>query len=278
MASCIDTRTAQYQASRVMSRHRDNVRTSTTTMSSNSTPLTLQSLQRYAVRQEELIESLLDTAPDYFQNPDLKVWTTFWESAWGKGAALERESVVRDPKRISDSLIPPDVVPPYCDGILKPKSLDDFWGGFGCKKFLIRHEYKEAEEFVCSVFSEEGMFSAAIVTGQTAIGLPPLLNHSGILGSFFREIGLPAFHALEPSRAPASHCATGRSREAHTLLPKGCEGAYAAKHRVCLRLTHVLGPPSCQDLGPCGHQFGFARTCSSPHSRSLLRCRNGISL
>ena len=192
-----------------------------TAMSSDPTPLTLESLQPYSTRQEELIETLL--AKDsrgshgfYFRTPEKHAWQRFWNSAWGKDLGVEEELVVGDLRLISQSLIFPDVVPSYCDVLPKPGTLDDCWGGFARRKFLIRDEYKEAEESVLSTFAEEGMISASNIMGQPGIGLPLfLLNHSGSLGSFFREISLPPFHSLAASRAQASHCATGRFQNPH---------------------------------------------------------------
>ena len=171
---------AQLQGSLRTSRYQ---RLPLTAMSSNSTPITLQSLQPYAAHQEELIEALLarDTQNFRFREPE-EAWTPFWESVWGKDLKFEKEQVVRDPHPISDSLILPDVVPPHCVLLPKPKTLDDCWKGFQLKKIFIRDEFKEAEEFVLSIFGEAKMYYDAVtITGQPEIGLP--LSYSAVLGS-----------------------------------------------------------------------------------------------
>jgi len=162
-----------------------------------SAPLTLQSLASYAAHQEELIRSLMEDNPgdNLFRDPKMKGWTTFWESCWGKPVGHEmEEKVVRGPAPISDSLIFPDVVPFVRRVVLKPTSLDNIWGGFRCKKFLIRHEYKEADEFLLSTFNDEGIFTAVIATGQPGIGLS--FSYQTIPGSEGLSLGKSVFLLL----------------------------------------------------------------------------------
>ena len=74
------------------------------------------------------------------------------------------------PHPIDDSFIFPDIVPPSCKVLPKPKTLDGCWGGFGCKKMLIRDEYKEAMDFILATLAEERTSNACIITGQPGIG------------------------------------------------------------------------------------------------------------
>lgn len=142
-------------------------------MSSDPTPLTMQSLQPYVDAQEEIIESLLRKGRQdhYFRDPNDEDWAQFWDSAWGKPVILEKEKVVRGTNPVDNSLILPNVVPPTCRVLPKPRALDAFWGDFDCKKFLIRDEYREAHHSILATFAKERAYSVFIVTGQPGIGL-----------------------------------------------------------------------------------------------------------
>jgi len=110
------------------------------TAMSNTTLLTLDSLQPYADAQEKLIESLLRKDPHNppFRNLGDEGWTRFWKSSWGNSMKIKKEDVVRDLRPIDDSLILPDVVPPSCHTVPKPETLEGCWAGFECKKMLFR--------------------------------------------------------------------------------------------------------------------------------------------
>jgi len=107
-------------------------------MSSNSTHFNLASLKAYVDAQEKIIETLLqkDTQNYRFRNPNKVDWTRFWTSVWGKPLEPKKEKVVRDLHPIDDHLILPDVVPPFCEVVPIPETLDACWGGFQCKKLL----------------------------------------------------------------------------------------------------------------------------------------------
>jgi hypothetical protein len=141
-------------------------------MSSDLNPTTLRSLQHYASRQTELIDSLLKKSPYLFRDPSNDDWLPFWTSAWGKDLdSLDTtEEVLRGPDPIDNSLILPDVVPDHRDVMLKPEKMVNCWR-FECEKIFIRPEYREAEEFVLSICGAPGKCDALIITGTLGTGL-----------------------------------------------------------------------------------------------------------
>jgi len=169
----------------IVRRHGIEATFSLTTMSSTSesTP-TLKSLQDYTSRQEERIESLMESPSEdyYLQETREETWKQLYYSAWGAdlGSLDKSEPVVRAPDAINNALILPDIVPINRNVMPKPHNLDDCWR-FECEKFLIRSEYKEAEGFVLSNFDPEQKVSNVVITGQPGIG-PPLF-YSVITGS-----------------------------------------------------------------------------------------------
>ena len=139
-------------------------------------PRTLECLRHYARFQEELIKPLLQDRTElgsHFRETDIQEWTQFHSSVWGKGPnSLDTtEPVIRGPDPISGSLIHPDVVPSDRSVMPKPDHLDSCWR-FTCEKFFIRPEYKEAEEFVISIFGAVQAVTVAglVISGQRGIG------------------------------------------------------------------------------------------------------------
>jgi len=245
---------------------------------SDPTPLTLRSLQPYAGAQEKIIESLLRKDPHnpHFRNLDDEDWTRFWNSAWGNPPIIEEEKVARDLHPIDDFLILPDVVPPFRKVLPKPENLDGCWAGFECEKMLIRQEYKEALEFVLATFAKERTFNASIITGQPGIGSSFFTQPFRDLRVFLRENRLLASCPLRASRAQASYYTADWSRGPRAFSQKRGEAAWAAQFWGCLCLIPVSRHPSPQDLGPCGRQPVFARTCWVPQNWPLLCRRSNI--
>jgi hypothetical protein len=170
----------------------------------SSTPVgltTLGSLQGYASRQTELIKSLSHTSSQNrepaFEDLNTGRWVQFHESTWGVNP-LEREENVTEPSPDVADLILPEIVPSRHVVLSKPKGLDNCWS-FDCRKFLVRSEYKEAEDFVLSTCGTT--CKALVVAGRPGIGSSLFCLHYGILGSFTRKI---RFSAPSP---PAASCA-----------------------------------------------------------------------
>ena len=162
----------------------DEVTFSLTTMSSSPNfTWTLQSLRGYASQQEENIKLVLDFDPwsPYLRETTDPSWKQFYSSAWGTDPDSfdKSEPAARGPDTVDDSLILPDVVPINRDVMSKPDHLDACWR-FECERFLIRPEYKEAEEFILSNFGPERAISNLMITDQPGIGLP---LYSPITGS-----------------------------------------------------------------------------------------------
>ena len=136
---------------------------------------TLESLQRYASHQTELIESPPLPKSRFRDLDDYDDWLQLHESTWGKDLDSfdKTEKVTRGPDVIDDSLILLDAVPPDCDMILKPEVTKDCWGfEREREKIPIRSEYKEAEEFaLCGA-----KLRALVVIGQPGIGPSPFCS------------------------------------------------------------------------------------------------------
>ena len=141
-----------------------------TAMSSDSNPShALKCLQRYARHQENLIQSLLQSEDDTLRRTTLKRWEELHSSAWGKDpdSLDETEPVIRGPDPIDNQSLLPDVVPSSRSVMSKPATLDNCWN-LRAKKYLIRSEYKEVEEYVLST---SGSAPGVVVTGRPGIGL-----------------------------------------------------------------------------------------------------------
>ena len=144
-------------------------------MSSDPSPLTLESLRQYVSGQMQLLIQLSDKAPPRFkfvEGPSAEDWEVLRREVWGKGLNHldTTEEVQRGPGAIIDDPgILPDGVPSRCDAMLKPEVLEDCWST-NCAKIFIRPEYKEAEEFAVSTCGAAIPYNAFVVSGQPGIG------------------------------------------------------------------------------------------------------------
>jgi hypothetical protein len=178
-------------------------------------PTTLRSLQRYASRQTELIESLLNPAypNSHFRDSTGQDWVSFWLSTWGNQdpdslgtrQKVERDSnskaTGKDNSDDEDDDEDYDEVPLECDVMIKPEAVDNCWH-FICEKFFVRSEFKEAEEFILSTCGIPMAPSILVVAGQVGIGLNlsprPLPGHN-------------IFHQENPPFSFESSCAVSHS-------------------------------------------------------------------
>ena len=136
---------------------------------------TLESLQRYASHQTELIESPPLLKSRFRDLDDYDDWLQLHESTWAKNLDSfdGTEKVTRGPDAIDDSLTLLDVVPPDYDTMLKSEVTKDCRSfERECEKIPIRSEYKEAEEFaLCGA-----KLRALVVIGQPGIGSSPFCS------------------------------------------------------------------------------------------------------
>ncbi|KAF9646282.1 hypothetical protein BDM02DRAFT_3271061 [Thelephora ganbajun] len=184
-------------------------------------PTTLRSLQRYAPRQTELIESLLDPSypNSHFRDPYSKHWVQFWLSAWDKDPdSLDvTEGFDRGPDATDEPIFldeDDNQLPPRRDVMLKSDIMDNCWL-FKCEKILIRSEYKEAEEFILSTRGAATVYDALLIVGDTGIGISPfclaITGSQGLssgrsvflLRTLLRRLALklPTALQIEPNRA-----------------------------------------------------------------------------
>jgi len=141
-------------------------------LSESNPPRTLEYLLRYASHQEDLIRPLLNPTNFYLQRTRFEAWEQLHSSAWGKHPDYldTTEPVIRDSDATNNQFIFPDVVPSDRSVMSRPTPLGKCWN-FRAEKFLIRSEYKEAEEHVLSVTGFDQDAPGVVVTGQPGIGL-----------------------------------------------------------------------------------------------------------
>ena len=214
-------------------------------------PLVLEDLQLYISRQTEVIEQLYSSDGFHDLRPGNN-WEILWKSIWGKGTdSLDTTQKVERGYNcdIIDKALLPDVAPIQCEIMKKPVALNACWG-FSCERFLIRSEYKTAEDFLLST-SIKGFPRAAIVTGRPGIGWFSTCRPqpARTLTKFLRQIRLSPSHLLAPPCAQTSHRAAARAQSSIAFLRKRCEGIFASRDRGALRKSASGRYPGQQDLG-----------------------------
>jgi len=144
---------------------------SNSTLPSDQSSLTLDSLSEYANIQEERIKLLLEDEFRPLGEHERSV--ALWRSAWGKTDLLLDTvgEVKRDPipDRVNDSLID-GVVPDKFGMMVLPEAVEEFWK-FRCRNIFIRpNEYEEAEK-AALVASQRESWDGLQISGQPGIGL-----------------------------------------------------------------------------------------------------------